>query len=161
MPTGKRLAQSSGQGGFTYVWVMAAVALLGLALSAIGPLWAETSQREREQELLRVGRLYAKAITEYYQSAPGSRKALPTSLEDLLTDTRFIGTRRYLRSLYADPIKPSRAWGLVKTPDGGVMGVYSDSDEQPFQRVPSIAGGVTLPAATQYRDWKFIAKVDP
>jgi len=42
----------------------------------------------------------------------------------------FVGRwRRHLRRLYPDPITNSAERGLVKAPDGGVMGVYSLSEQ--------------------------------
>lgn len=134
--------------GYTLVWVLASVALVSLGLAAIGPRWADRQQRERELELMRLGSLYAAAITRYRQSAPGTLKQYPATLEHLLADPRYPGTVRYLRKLHPDPLKPERPWGLVRADDGGIKGVFSQSDEQPFQRV----------AANRYREWLFVAK---
>lgn len=158
MPAGK--AQSS-QRGFTYLTVMALVAILGLGLAAIGPMWADAAQREREQELLRVGELYAKAIGNYRASSPGSVKRHPAELGDLLQDNRFVGTRRHLRKLYADPLNPARSWGLIRAPDGGVAGVYAQDERLPFVRTGLQVGVVQLAPAQRYSDWKFMPKETP
>jgi len=146
------------QRGFTYVMLLVAIALVGAALAALGPMWAEQAQREREQELLRVGELYARAIQTYRESSPGSLKRYPTTLGDLLLDTRFVGTRRHLRRLYADPLDPQRPWGLVRAADGGVAGVYSLDPRQPWRRNLLVNDVLELPAATRYDDWKFTPK---
>jgi type II secretory pathway pseudopilin PulG len=156
-----RLGRSRTQTGFTYLTVMAVVALLGFALAALGPTWADAAQREREQELLRVGTLYANAIAAYYKSSPGSLKSFPPKLESLTLDTRFVGTQRQLRKLYADPLNPGQAWGLMVAPNGGVMGVYSLDQRQPFAQRSLDLGAVVLPAAARYSDWKFTPKVQP
>ncbi len=158
MPVGKGCR---GQRGFTYLTVMALVALLGLGLAAIGPMWADAAQREREQELLRVGQLYAQAIGSYRASSPGSVKRYPAQLADLLQDTRFVGTRRHLRKLYADPLNPARQWGLIRAPDGGVAGVYAQDERLPFVRAAQQVGVVQLTAAQRYSDWKFMPKETP
>lgn len=145
--------------GFTYVWVMAWVAVLGIGLAAIGPLWRDEVKREREQELLRIGQLYAQAIASYYKASPGSEKRYPPSLDALLLDTRFVGTFRHLRRLYPDPLQPARAWGLVRAPDGGVQGVYSLSDEAPFRREALDLGVMVLPPAGKYSQWRFVPDV--
>jgi type II secretory pathway pseudopilin PulG len=147
------------QRGFTYITVMAVVALLGLGLAAIGPRWAEQVQREREQELLRVGGLYAEAIANYYLSSPGSLKRYPPNLESLLLDTRFVGVQRHIRRLYADPLRPGRAWGVLRAADGGVMGVYAQDERAPLLKAPRLVGRVQLPAAQRYSDWKFMPEV--
>lgn len=152
--------ESSRQRGYAFVMVMALVALLALALSHIGPVWVDDARRDREQELLRVGGLYAQAIQDYRAASPGSLKSWPPRLEDLLLDKRFVGTRRHLRNLYPDPLAPGRPWGLIKAPDGGIQGVYSQDTREPFRR-----GLVELPAATlnparRYDDWIFIPRTN-
>jgi type II secretory pathway pseudopilin PulG len=139
---------------------MAAVGILGVGLAAIGPLWADAIKREREQELLRVGQLYAQAIASYYKSSPGSQKRYPPSLEALLLDTRFVGTYRHLRRLYADPMQPGQPWGVLRGPDGSVRGVFSQSMDEPLRREVLDLGVTTLPAAHRYSEWQFAPKVD-
>ena len=149
------------QRGFTYVTVMALIAVLSLGLATLGPWWSAATQREREQDLLRVGVIYAEAIASYRATAPGSAKPYPPNLTSLTLDTRFVGTRRHLRRLYADPLNPARPWGLVAAPDGGIRGVYSLDERQPFLRAPSQLGKVSLPASQRYSDWKFISGEAP
>jgi type II secretory pathway pseudopilin PulG len=148
------------QRGFSYVAVLAMVALMGLGLAAIGPLWAEEARRDREEDLLRIGQLYVEAIVRYQKASPGSAKRFPPTLEVLLMDTRFVGTVRHLRTLYADPLNPSRPWGLVRDADGGIRGVFSQSDAAPLRTVPLQLGSVTLAPAARYADWQFVARID-
>ena len=86
-------------------------------------------------------------------------KAYPPSLDSLLLDTRFVGTYRHIRRLYADPLDPSRAWGIVRAPDGGVRGVFSQSTEAPLRREPLDLGPTILSAASRYSDWHFVPEV--
>ena len=67
MRSGERTAR-----GFTYVWMLAALVIFSIGLAVVGPLWADQAKREREQDLLRVGQLYAQAIASYYAASPGS-----------------------------------------------------------------------------------------
>lgn len=148
------------QEGFTYVWVMALIAVMGIGLAAVGPAWSDVAKREREQEALRIGRLYAEAIAGYYRASPGSLKTYPPSLDALLIDTRFVGTYRHIRRLYTDPLKPGQPWALVRAPDGGIRGVASTSTEAPLRQAPMDLGITQLPSAEKYSDWQFIPKVD-
>jgi type II secretory pathway pseudopilin PulG len=141
--------------GFTYVWAMAALAIFALGLAAVGPLFAADAQREREQELLRIGRLYAQAIADYHAASPGSVKRYPPSLDALLADTRFVGTVRHLRRLYPDPMQPDRPWGLVRAADGSIRGLYSAHEGQPLRTAAVDLGVVVLPPARRYSDWQF------
>ncbi|HEX6705219.1 MAG TPA: type II secretion system protein [Albitalea sp.] len=146
--------------GFTYVWVMAMVAVLGIGLAAIGPLWSDATRREREADALRIGELYARAIASYYTSSPGSEKRYPPSLDALLLDTRFVGTYRHLRRLYGDPLKSGESWGVLRGPDGSVRGVVSRSDDEPLRHEPLDLGITVLTAAQKYSEWQFVPKVD-
>ena len=116
------------QSGFTYLMVLFAVAFMGVVLAAAGETWQSVRQREREVELLFVGNAFRQAIGGYYEGTPGPAKRFPRSLEELLKDPRYLATRRYLRKIYVDPVTGKSEWGLVKGPDGGIIGV------QPFGR---------------------------
>jgi type II secretory pathway pseudopilin PulG len=139
------------------VAVLALIALVSIGLAAAGPSWSERLRREREQELLKVGSLYARAIASYRDDSPGTSKTYPQTLDVLLSDPRFIGQHRHLRRLYADPLAPARPWGLVRDIDGHIMGVYSQSDEEPLAQGPQALGPVVLAPARHYADWKFLA----
>jgi len=154
-------ARPGAHGGFTYVAVLAILALLGIALAAVGTRWADRVQRQREQELLRVGQLYAQAIVAYHHGSPGSDKTWPKSLEDLLLDPRMLGTVRYLRNAYTDPMVPGQPLGLVRAADDTIRGVYSTSTATPFSQGSIDLGVVSLSPAQHYADWQFIPKVDP
>jgi type II secretory pathway pseudopilin PulG len=149
--------------GFTYVWMLALLALAGVALSVVGPRWADAARREREQDLLHVGLLYAQALCMYHATSPGSEPGYPPTLEAVLEDTRHVGTYRYLRKLWRDPIDPTTPWGLVRDGRGAVRGVYSTSEQAPLRTEPLELGRglVQLPAATSYRQWLFAPRTPP
>ena len=52
--------------GFTYIGLLIAVVIIGIALSAVGTIWRTQAQREREQQLLFIGRDFQRAIASYY-----------------------------------------------------------------------------------------------
>ena len=149
------------QRGFTYVWMLAAVAVPGVGLAALGTLWSAAAQREREDELIRIGVAYAQAIASYQRMSPGSVRQLPPSLEALVLDDRYPQPQRHLRRLYPDPIDPGRPWGLLRDPEGRIKAVHSLSGEQPWRRVAFVVDGVSLPAAGAYSDWQFGVKGQP
>jgi type II secretory pathway pseudopilin PulG len=129
-----------------------------LGLAVVGPQWSQQVRREREQELLRIGTLYVQAIAEYRATSPGSLKQYPLRLQDLLVDTRFVGTARHLRELYTDPVNPKQPWGLVQNEEGRITGIYSLSDEAPLAERAIDLGTTVLAPAKHYSDWKFIVK---
>ncbi len=156
------------QGGFTYLTVLFLVFLLLLSLGAASEHIYTTNKREREMELLFVGEQYRNAIASYYHNSPGGIKQLPLTLESLISDKRSINTYRHLRKLYPDPVTGSSEWGLVKTPQGEITGVYSLYNESILmtvnhssllQRIDSAENSASLKVAT-YSDWKFIFKPD-
>ncbi len=155
MATG-RPAMQRNQHGFTYLGLLFAVAMVGVALAATGMLWATQRQREREQELLFVGDQIRQAIGSYYERSPGLVKRYPAKLDDVLKDNRFINVQRHLRQRYVDPVTGSREWGLVMAPEGGVMGVYSLSTGTPIKRAGFAEVDAAFAGASRYSDWKFV-----
>jgi type II secretory pathway pseudopilin PulG len=144
--------------GFTYLWALMAIALMGIALARVGPTWAQSVQRDREAQLMRVGWAYAQAVERYYHAQPV--KQFPDSLEQLVSDPRFTVTVRHLRDLYSDPVNPGASFEPVRSGDGRVMGVRSRSDAAPIRTQSWSDGRRTLPAAQHYSEWQFLAQVD-
>jgi len=143
------------QKGFTYLALMLAVALTGGALAAVGELSSRAAQREKEAELLFIGREFRSAIAAYYERAPGGAKRYPQKLEDLLEDKRHPVVQRYLRRIYADPLTAKAEWGLVDAPEGGIMGVHSLSADAPVKTGGFDKADEALAGAASYADWKF------
>lgn len=140
--------------GYTYLTVLFIVAILTAGLALTGEVWETSAKREREAELLFIGDQYRKAIGAFYQNTPGAAKTYPRSLEDLLKDPRHPGTQRYLRRLYADPFG-GKEWGIVRAPDGGIGGVYSQSEDKPLKLSGFRVRDAGLEGAQKYADWKF------
>lgn len=146
------------QKGYTLIGVLLLLALCMLSLSLAGPIWAARLKREREQELLRIGALYAKALQSYRDMSPGSHKQYPKNLRELLLDPRIPGVNRHIRTLYVDPLNPERPWGLVLDQEGRIEGVYSQNQEAPMARDAQRIGRATLSPAQKYSDWQFKAQ---
>lgn len=140
--------------GFTYLMVLFVVALMGVGLALTGDVWYTSVKREKEAELLFIGDQYRLAIERYYLSGP--QRQYPRSLSDLLKDPRRPGAERYLRRLYPDPIRGTSEWGLVKAPDGGILGVHSLSDEPPVKVANFPPRDASFEGKTKYSEWKFV-----
>lgn len=152
MPTGRTLRQR----GFSLLGLLFFVAGLGVGMAALGTLWHAAAQREKERDLLFVGDQYARAIESFW-SIPlpvGTPRRLPKNVAELLTDPRFPHTVRHLRRAWPDPMTGGE-WGWLKGSDGGLAGVYSLSDEAPFQRAQFPERYAHFEAAERYRDWEF------
>lgn len=142
--------------GFTFLGLMIIVAIMGVALLAVGEVWSAARQREKEQALLFVGNQFRRAITAYYVHAPNKQQPYPTSLEDLLKDPRYPTTQRYLRQMYLDPMTGSAEWGLLKKPNGGIYGVYSLSEQIPMKQNNFKLIDKDLVGKAKYTDWVFM-----
>lgn len=139
--------------GFTYLSALFIVALLSTGLALTGEVWHTSAMREKEVELLHIGHQYRKAIERYYLSGP--QRQYPRSLDDLIKDPRQPGTVRYLRKLYPDPIT-GKEWATIKAPDGGVAGVHSLSDAQPFKVAGFRVRDAAFEGKAKYSEWQFI-----
>ena len=156
MSSGKPPAkQRAGQRGFTLVAMLIATAIIGLGLAAVGEVWSKARQREKEQELLFVGNQFRQAIADYYERSPGGAKQYPRELQDLLQDRRYATTQRYLRRIYADPMTGKPDWGLIQAPEGGIMGVYSQSRESPVKSAGFAWFNPGFENAPTYGQWQF------
>ena len=140
------------QRGFTYLTVLFIVAMMAGGLALIGEVWQTSNAREKEADLLHVGNEYRKAIERYYLSG----RQYPKTLADLLKDPRQPGTVRYLRRLYPDPITGKDEWGLVKSNDGGIAGIYSTSEAAPLKTAGFAVRDASFEGKAKYADWQFI-----
>lgn len=129
----RRMQTGKPQSGFILMGLLVLMMVSGYALAQVGARWKDAVQREREQELLKVGETYRLAIGRYYNQTPGIVKEYPHTLDALLLDTRFPQPRKHIRKLYVDPITQHEGWGIVEAPSGGIMGIYSLSDKAPFK----------------------------
>lgn len=141
--------------GIAYLALLIAIAIVGVGIAAAGIVWSEASQREKERELLFVGEQFRRAIQQYYESGVLD-KSYPPTLDALLQDSRFAVTRRHLRRIYHDPLSGTTEWGLVRAPDGGIMGVHSLRNNVAARRQgdfpPQLAG---LEGKAHTSDWVF------
>ena len=153
-PSCKSSAAPPRELGFTYVWLLIAVAIMAAGLAAIGEVATTAAKREREAELLFAGDQFARAIAEYFASSPGAPQ-YPQKLEELLADNRYPNLRRYLRRVYPDPMTGRADWGLVRGPGGGITGVYSQSLERPLKTANFPRGYESFTGASTYSAWRF------
>lgn len=142
--------------GFTYLGILIALALFGVALAATGEVWRTAATRERERELLFVGNEFRNAFTSYFGATPLGKPRYPRALEDLVEDNRFPVPRRHLRRIYADPMSGKPDWGLIDAPGGGIAGVHSRSEGKPLKTGNFAPADRKLEGAERYSEWKFV-----
>ena len=119
------LQRASGrpQSGFTYLWILFAIAMLGVSLTVSSQLWVSSAQRQKIEQMNWIAEQFKQAIGSYYESSPGSVKLYPQTPEMLLQDERFITTKRHLRKIYANPFSGLPDWDWIRGADGGLRGV--------------------------------------
>jgi len=143
------------QAGVTFLVLLFAIAIGGIALSGAAVVWQMEVRREKEKELLFVGEEFRRAIASYANTSPGGRRNYPAKLEDLLLDKRFPMPVRHLRRIYRDPLTADGEWTLIRQ-QGRIIGVASKSLEKPIK----IAGLGTMQSdfegAKTYAEWRFV-----
>ena len=119
------LQRASGrpQSGFTYLWILFAIAMLGVSLTVSSQLWVSSAQRQKIEQMNWIAEQFTQAIGSYYESSPGSVKLYPQTPEMLLQDERFITTKRHLRKIYVSPFSGLPNWDWIRGADGGLRGV--------------------------------------
>lgn len=118
------MRHGKGERGLTYLGVLFFLFLISLAIAKTTEVYSNVSQREKERELYEIGNLYMNAIRDYYNS--NLEPQHPKTLSDLLKDSRYLVTRRYLRKVYLDPIT-NKEFVLIYTKDHRICGVQSTS----------------------------------
>jgi type II secretory pathway pseudopilin PulG len=144
------------QGGFTYIGLLFAIALIGIGLAAVGIVWSTQIRREKEADLLFAGDQIRAAIGHYYSEAPSGLHSYPPALADLLEDHRWPQVHRHLRRLYRDPMTGGADWQLLAAPEGGIMGVATSSRMAPIKRANFKREDAAFEQADCYCDWQFV-----
>lgn len=117
------------EGGMVLLTLLIAMLLMSIALAGALDVWSLERQRERERQLLFAGDQYRLAILRYYRAG----RALPTSVDDLLNDTRFPTPLHHLRRAWVDPVTGDNDWILMRQADR-IYGVYSSSTAVPIKQ---------------------------
>lgn len=140
------------EAGFTFIGLIAALAIIALMLTMAARVWSAADQRDKEQQLLFIGEQFRMAIARYY--AFGHQ--YPLSLQDLLEDKRTPVPRRHLRQLYRDPFTREADWHLIMDPTNiGIMGVASQSTRVPIKRAGFGPIEIGFADSKCYCDWQF------
>jgi type II secretory pathway pseudopilin PulG len=143
------------EGGFTYISLLFVIIVIGLILASTGQMWSTIVKREKEAELIFRGSEIRKAIGSYYKR-PGVLKVYPKDLKVLVEDKRLTTAMRHLRKIYVDPMTGESDWELIKAPDGGIQGVKSRSEEEPYKKQNFPEELKDLEGKLTYNEWEFV-----
>jgi type II secretory pathway pseudopilin PulG len=150
------VTSSGPQRGITYLALLFALALIGLALGAAGTVWSVQKQREREQELLWVGGQFRQAVASYYATTPLGIHQYPQQFDELLEDKRGPVMQRHLRRIYNDPMTGTNDWEMIRLGDGALLGVASKAQGRPLKQAGFDDQNQFLADAACYCDWRFV-----
>ena len=146
------------EAGFTYVGLVFFVAILGLVGAATLKVDTLLRRAAAEQDLLEIGAEFSEALRSYAAATPRGYPTAPPTLQELLKDPRFPGTRRHLRKIFVDPITGKDEWGIVYQGDKiGVLAVYSLSQAQPLKVANFDARFLNFENKEHLSEWKFTA----
>ena len=141
--------------------VLVAVAVIGLVAANSLQAGSQVSRRDAEEELLQVGLTFQRAILGYINTSPGQAVLGPRSLDELLRDPRVPGVRRHLRQIPHDPLTGRSDWGLLRSADGQIIGVFSLAEGRPIKRAGFEPALVRLTDAPSYQAWVFGPALPP
>jgi hypothetical protein len=139
--------------GVTYLMLMFAIVLIGIATTAAAKQWKAIVQRELEADLLAKGIEIQTALALYSTTIKAGRvmpgEVYPQTLTDL---TRL--PKPFLRKVYLDPMGHGE-WEYLRAPTGGIMGVRSTSRVKPFRQRNFPPAVRHFEGRATYRDWVF------
>jgi type II secretory pathway pseudopilin PulG len=134
---------------------MFAIFLIVLATTAASVVWQIETRRSKEKELLFQGQEFGRALAAYQLRHGSTQTPYPKQLTELLRDGAGLAVARDLRRIYVDPMTATTDWGLLKLPDGEIVGVYSRSTQAPIQKSNFPRGLDSFSSAKRYTDWVF------
>jgi type II secretory pathway pseudopilin PulG len=119
----------TNKNGFTYIFVLTVVMIMGIMLGMVGQSWKTIMQREREKELIFRGSQIKEAIENWYNpkyTVPGGTPRVTRSLmdlKDLLLDSNSLTPLRFLPHSYAAELDDKNP---KCSPDCAKLKVYQD-----------------------------------
>ncbi len=139
--------------GVTYLMLMFAIVLIGIATSAAAKQWKVMVMRELEADLLAKGIEIQQALALYSTTMKAGRvmpgEVYPQTLADLTRPPK-----PFLRKVYLDPMAHGE-WEYLRAPTGGIMGVRSKSTAEPFRKHEFPQAVRHFDGRKTYRDWVF------
>jgi general secretion pathway protein G len=154
----------SSSGGFTFVELIVATAVMMILASAAMPLIRVSVKRQKEAELRYTLREIRRAIDSFKQDADVGRLAAheltfgaenyPSSLEQLVEGVTYANDasgrkKKYLRRVPMDPLTGTTDWGLRSYTDKNDALIWGGTSVfDVYTKAPGRALN-----GTKYRDW--------
>lgn len=99
--------RATSEGGYAMAALLVSIAVMGILMSALIPVWTTAVQREREAELVFRGEQYARAIGLFQRKYAGG---FPPNI-DVLVEQKF------LRRKYVDPVADGAEFRVIYQAD--------------------------------------------
>lgn len=144
------------QQGLAYLFLLLAVAVIGGVAATTVQMGSSLSRQAAERQLLWVGAEFAQALDSYAAATPVGQPTAPRELAQLLRDERYPSITRHLRRLYDDPLTGSAEWGLVRDPQGLIVGIHSLAEGEPIVQSGFPERFQFMAGASSYKDWVFL-----
>lgn len=148
--------------GFAYILLLVTIAVISAIAASSIQIGAQITRRDAEQALQVVGAEFEQALYSYANATPinnspnsNSGAKGPRTLEELLKDNRFVGIKRHLRQLHADPLTGLNEWGIVTDKAGFILGIYSLALGKPIKQTGFASFHTNFEEATSYERWIF------
>ena len=139
--------------GVTYLMLMFAIVIIGIATTSAAKQWKVIVQRELEADLLAKGIEIQNALAFYSATVKAGRvmpgEVYPQTLADLTKSPK-----PFLRKVYLDPMEHGE-WEYVRAPTGGIMGVRSKSHAKPIRQHAFPPAVRHFEGRATYHDWIF------
>lgn len=163
MFSGDRLPKCKNRSsGFAYVLLLVAIAVISAIAASSLQIGTQITRRNAEQSLQDVGWEFEQALYSYANATPINNRPNsnagakgPRTLEELLKDTRYLGVKRHLRQLHADPLTGLKEWGVITDKAGFILGIYSLAPGKPIQQTSFASSHSNFEDATSYERWIF------
>lgn len=99
--------RATSDAGYAMAALLVSIAVMGILMSALIPVWTTAVQREREAELIFRGEQYARAIGLFQRKFAGG---FPPSIEVLVE-------QKFLRRQYVDPVADGAEFRVIYQAD--------------------------------------------
>lgn len=146
--------------GFAYIFLLLSIAVIGFTAAAANEIGSIQSRRSTEALLLAIGTEFQRALESYAAATPVGQPTTPSSLKDLLEDPRYPLIRRHLRKIHVDPLTGRAEWGLVRDPQGRIIGVFSLAPGNPIKQTGFPVWQNHFEETNSYSRWVFGRPID-
>ncbi|MDB5800419.1 MAG: hypothetical protein JWL63_1358 [Rhodocyclales bacterium] len=143
--------------GFSYIGLLIIIAIIAVVAAGTVQAGAVSQRRDAEEDLIAVGLEFKLAVRSYFEATPeGVPSSAPRTLEDLVRDPRFPNVKRHLRKIYNDPLTGKPDWGLIRSAEGGILGVFSKARGTPIRQDGFPDELFYFKGKQNYRNWVFV-----